>query len=161
MNGSPVTLNSSVTVTPVSACAADLRDRRPGAVHDGHGNYVLIVNASKIIDYANNTGTGTAAVTWTATQTVADATITNTVDNATPHEGSIINFTVTVSNAGPADATDMTVLDLLPSGLTLMQSSAPSGTSYDTTTGVWSIAQFSTRYRHADVDCFRQHWCRR
>src|SRR5208337_1614812 len=142
LNGNPVTLNSTVTVTPVSGAAKptyQIAGLAPFTT--ATGAYVLTVDASKIVDYANNTGSGTAAVSWSETQTVADVTITNTVDNATPHEGSVIDFTVTVRDAGPANATDVSVSDLLPSGLTLV--SASGSGNYNTSTGAWSISQIN------------------
>ena len=53
----------------------------------------------------------------------------------------MIHFTVTVTDAGPANATNVSVLDALPSGLTL-ESAAGNGT-YNTSTGVWSISQIN------------------
>ena len=140
LDGNPVALNSSVTVTPVTgATMPTYQISGLAPFTTASGTYVLTVDASKIVDYATNPGVGTASVSWTEAQAIADVTITNTVDNATPQEGSLIHFTVTLTNAGPADATDVSVLDALPSGLTLVSASGPG--TYDTTTGVWSIAQ--------------------
>jgi large repetitive protein len=47
-------------------------------------------------------------------------------------------FTVTVSNAGPSAATNVTVADLLPAGLTFA-GAAPSAGAYDPVAGVWTI----------------------
>lgn len=56
----------------------------------------------------------------------ADLSLTKTASNATP--GSTVSFTVTVSNAGPARATDVRVLDQLPSGLALNSWTSSQGT---------------------------------
>ncbi|MGP0068315.1 MAG: beta strand repeat-containing protein, partial [Isosphaeraceae bacterium] len=144
LNGTNVRLNSSVMVTLVPGDVVptyQITGLTPFTT--ATGNYVLTVNASQISDYAGLMGSGNASVAWSETQTVADATITNTVDDANPHEGSVIQFTVTVTNAGPANATIVSVLDALPSGLTLEQAASGSGGSYDTSTGVWSIAQIN------------------
>ncbi|MCZ4245119.1 gliding motility-associated C-terminal domain-containing protein [Pedobacter punctiformis] len=70
---------------------------------------------------------------------VADVAITKTVSTATPAVGSTVNFTLTASNTGPSTATAITVTDLLSSGYTFVSASAPAGTTYNSTTGVWNI----------------------
>ena len=67
-----------------------------------------------------------------------DLSLTKTVDNATPDVGEDITFTITVSNAGPNDATGVRVRDLIPSGLSFVSSSTVSGT-YNQAIGVWDI----------------------
>ncbi len=104
------------------------------------GNYVLTVDSSKIVDFANNTGSVTASVAWTEAQTSVNLAVTNTVDNPSPHEGSPVHFTITVNNLGATAATNLSVLDLLPGGLTLI-SASPSSGSYNTSSGLWSIGQ--------------------
>ncbi|MHB1556933.1 MAG: hypothetical protein ACYC61_05585, partial [Isosphaeraceae bacterium] len=140
LNGNPVALDSSVTVSPVSGAAVptyQISGLAPFTT--ATGAYVLTVNAGKIVDYAGNAGLGTAAVTWNEVQSIADLSISNTVDNPKPHEGGQVQFTVTLNDTGPANATNVTVLDDLPSGLTLVSASGPG--TYNTTTGVWSIGQ--------------------
>jgi uncharacterized repeat protein (TIGR01451 family) len=70
---------------------------------------------------------------------VADLSLTKTVSNATPYVGSNITFTITVTNAGPSAATNVTVYDPLPSGYTYVSNTPAAGTSYDNTTGIWTI----------------------
>jgi len=66
-----------------------------------------------------------------------DLSITNTVDNSTPNVGSNVTYTITVSNAnGFATATNISISDMLPAGLTLV-SSNPSSGAYSG--GVWTI----------------------
>ncbi len=67
----------------------------------------------------------------------ADLSLTKTVDVATPAVGSEVNFTITVSNAGPANATGVVVTDKLPSGFTYVSDS--SGGTYNPVTGIWSV----------------------
>jgi len=61
-----------------------------------------------------------------APERTADLSLTKTASNATP--GSTVNFTVTVTNAGPARVTDARVLDQLPAGLTFVSYTATQGT---------------------------------
>jgi len=68
-----------------------------------------------------------------------DFSITKTVDNTAPIGGANVTYTLTVTNSGPADATGVLVNDELPDGLTFVSSVAPEGTSYSSSTGVWTI----------------------
>ncbi|MCO8124080.1 DUF11 domain-containing protein [Stieleria sp. TO1_6] len=89
------------------------------------------------IDSIPGDGTGDDFSSVTFATAAANLSLTKTVDDATPNLNSIVNFTVTVSNAGPNDATGVTVLDQLPPGLTFLMSSAPG--QYNPNTGIWDI----------------------
>ena len=65
-----------------------------------------------------------------------DLVIGKTVDDATPDEGDTVTFTVTVTNSGPAQATNVSIDDVLPVGLTI-GSVTPSTGSW--TAPTWSI----------------------
>ena len=69
---------------------------------------------------------------------IADLAVGKSVDNATPAEGEIINFTITLSNTGPGPATVVQVSDLLPAGLTYV-SALPGQGTYDPVTGSWFV----------------------
>uniref|UniRef100_UPI0026131A4C T9SS type B sorting domain-containing protein n=1 Tax=uncultured Aquimarina sp. TaxID=575652 RepID=UPI0026131A4C len=67
-----------------------------------------------------------------------DLVITKTVDNATPDEGGTVNYTITVTNNGPARATTVSITDQLPVGVTYI-SDTPSQGTYDDATGIWTV----------------------
>ena len=85
----------------------------------------------------------TAAVTDDSDSSAcgADLSLTKTIDNATPKIGDTVIFTITLTNDGPFDTTDVEVNDLLPTGLTydLGNSTIPAGTTYDAGTGLWDL----------------------
>lgn len=77
------------------------------------------------------------------TPAVADLSLTKTVDDSTPDRNQNVVFTLTLTNGGPQTATNVTVTDLLPAGLTFV-SSNPSTGSYNQTTGVWTVASLNS-----------------
>ena len=68
----------------------------------------------------------------------ADLQVAKTVDVDRPTFGEVVTYTVTVTNEGPSDATNVRILDDLPAGLQYHSSSANVG-DYDPATGVWRI----------------------
>lgn len=77
--------------------------------------------------------------TFAVTPAVADLSVTKTVDNAAPNKGQNVTFTVTLANAaGGATATNVTVTDLLPTGLTFV-SGTPNNGTYTAATGAWVV----------------------
>ncbi len=73
----------------------------------------------------------------------ADAGIGKSVDDEIPDEGSIVAFTITLTNHGPFAATDVVIGDLLPAGLTYVSNSANLG-AYASDSGQWSLASVAT-----------------
>jgi uncharacterized repeat protein (TIGR01451 family) len=120
-----------------------------GTVGGGSGA-VLTVNAKVVSSTAQtntasvrhsdqfdpNGGNNTASTTETPQQ--ADLAVTKSVSNSKPNVGDTITFTVTLTNHGPDSATNVTVQDLLPAGLTFV-SDTPSQGSYNPTSGVWTV----------------------
>src|SRR5262249_38497546 len=74
------------------------------------------ISHSATFDPVNTNNSATAI----ETPQQADLDITKTVSDATPNVGDTITYTVTLRNTGPNTATDVTVQDLLPAGLTLL-----------------------------------------
>lgn len=69
---------------------------------------------------------------------MSDMAITKMVDNNMPMELETITFTLTATNNGPDDNTNVNVADLLPASLTYV-SDTPSVGTYDEVTGNWTI----------------------
>jgi uncharacterized repeat protein (TIGR01451 family) len=69
----------------------------------------------------------------------ADLSLSKTVSNATPATGTNITYTLTASSAVASNltATGVTVLDILPPGVTFV--SASGSGSYNAGTGIWTI----------------------
>ena len=68
----------------------------------------------------------------------ADLSLTKTIDDETPGINQQVNFTITLNNLGPDAATNVSVRDQLPSGVTFV-SSTPSQGNYDSSTGIWTV----------------------
>jgi uncharacterized repeat protein (TIGR01451 family) len=89
-------------------------------------------------------GTGDDSATATVDAVSADLSLTKGVSNPTPNLNSNVTFTLTLTNAGADPATGVVVTDQLPAGLTFV-SATPSGTStYNQTTGVWTVGTVTT-----------------
>ncbi|MBV8855593.1 MAG: DUF11 domain-containing protein [Acidobacteria bacterium] len=73
----------------------------------------------------------------------SDLSLSKSVNNPNPIQGQNVTFTLTLINAGPSDATNVAVTDLLPAGLTFV-SSTPSAGTYASGTGVWSVASLGS-----------------
>lgn len=67
-----------------------------------------------------------------------DLSLTKTVSNQNPNNGENVTFTLTLSNAGPTQATGVVVKDFLPGGLSYQSHQASQG-SFDPQTGNWTV----------------------
>ena len=86
---------------------------------------------------------GTDDLTIDAGVRPIDLGLTKTVSDSTPRVGTTVTYTTIVTNdGGLSTATDVTVLDTLPPGLTFVSSSG-AGT-YDSATGVWTIGSIAS-----------------
>ncbi len=100
------------------------------------------VAAGKVDNTATATGTtpgGTTVQDSDSTTTPVQPTVTNvkvkkTVDDATPREGDVITYTLTVTNTGAADAMDVVLTDVLPGGVTFVSADTPCTRSGSTVT---------------------------
>ena len=62
--------------------------------------------------------------------------------NPAPLEGEVVTFQIEVVNNGTAQATNVSLTDQLPAGITFTSSSVTQGT-YDSATGLWTIGTLS------------------
>jgi uncharacterized repeat protein (TIGR01451 family) len=67
-----------------------------------------------------------------------DLEVTKTVNRATPREGDIIAYTITIANNGPDDATGVQLSDVLPTGVTFEGYITTQGT-YSSGSGLWIV----------------------
>ncbi len=79
---------------------------------EGNETFTVILAASNANVDASDTAVGTI------TENDTDLVVTKTVDNGTPDEGDTVTFTVTVTNSGSVQVTNVSIDDVLPAGLT-------------------------------------------
>ena len=89
------------------------------------------------------TGDDVASATITPLPPVADLALTLGASTTTPVLGGTVTYTLTVTNAGPAATSSVSVVDLLPAGVTYISSSASLGT-YDSGTATWTIGALAS-----------------
>ena len=75
-------------------------------------------------------------------ESVTDLQLSKTADATSASSGDIVTYTIVVSNTGPAAATDVTVKDVLPSGVSFSSANATTG-AYNELTGIWTIGSMA------------------
>ena len=81
-----------------------------------------------------------AVVTPNLGQGTSDLSLTKDVNNATPNVGDTVTFTISVSNAGPDNATNVAITDLVPSGYTNVTNISDAGTLVGNTIS-WNLPE--------------------
>lgn len=76
--------------------------------------------------------------TETITVTNLDLAVVKTVNNATPNEGEIVRYTIRVTNNGASNATNVSLVDKLPVGVTYVSDVVSAG-NYNNGSGLWTI----------------------
>jgi large repetitive protein len=150
---------ASVTISYTAVPSAEAA-RTPGLGAAAHVNVAQVTSAR---DPAGNTGNrdgpyGTPSDDASATLQVPTLTIDKRPDNGTAVAGSTSSFTIAVRNTGAVLARNLTISDLLPSGLTYDATGAPATASPSTgfsersvtpnagtgeTTIVWHLTQLA------------------
>jgi uncharacterized repeat protein (TIGR01451 family) len=74
---------------------------------------------------------------------IAELVTTKVVDDSTPDEGQSVTFTITVANNGAVQATNVSLTDLLPAGITYTGNVVSQG-GYVSGTGVWSVGTLNS-----------------
>jgi len=106
-------------------------------------NTATIFQLSSITD-PNPANNSSSISVWVTTSTpYADVSIVKAVDKSRANEGDTLNYTLTVGANGPATSTGVVASDTLPSGLTFVNATATPGTSYSSSTGLWTIGDMS------------------
>jgi uncharacterized repeat protein (TIGR01451 family) len=85
----------------------------------------------------NNTANDTASDVTTIVSR-SDLSLTKVATSSGNGVGTNATFTITLTNSGPSDATNVAVRDQLPAGLTYI-SSTPSVGTYNSGTGIWTL----------------------
>ncbi|NBP89267.1 MAG: DUF11 domain-containing protein, partial [Planctomycetia bacterium] len=88
------------------------------------------------------------SATATETPQYADLQVTKTVSNPAPNVGADVVFTILVENLGADAATNVSVDDLLPAGLSFVSASSQ---AYDPGTGVWSVGTVDVGAANTEV----------
>jgi len=109
----------------------------------GDGAAGVITNTASIlasspIDPDTNNNSASAQID---VQT-AEIHLDGSVDDDRPDVGGTVTFSITAENTSIVDATDVTVVDRLPDGLTYVNA-VPSTGTYDPVTGHWTIASLA------------------
>jgi uncharacterized repeat protein (TIGR01451 family) len=97
-------------------------------------NTVTVSGGGGNISAANDSASDATTVVSSA-----DLSLTKTASNGTPTVNTNVVFTLTLSNAGPSNASGVTVTDTLPAGLSFVSATPSAGTSYNSATGLWTI----------------------
>ena len=124
--------------TVTTALAPTLQIQARVASPQAQTNTVTIFSADQ---FDPDTEGNTDSATETPQQ--ADLAVTKTVNNPTPNVGDTIEYTMTLTNLGLNSATNVTLQDILPAGLTFV-TATPSVGSYNPTSGIWTVGTVTT-----------------
>ena len=102
-------------------------------------NQVIIHANPPDPDPANNLA---SLVTMIAAPTDADLALSKSASAASPLEGALITYAITVTNRGPAAASGIVIRDVLPAGV--IYASDDGGGAYTAGTGLWAVGALSS-----------------
>ena len=78
----------------------------------------------------------------TITVTSLDLAVVKTVSNATPNIGDTITYTIQITNNGASDATNVSLTDNLPVGVTYISNTVSSG-FFNAGSGLWTVGDMT------------------
>jgi uncharacterized repeat protein (TIGR01451 family) len=106
--------------------------------------YVASASGNYTVSYSLDCGISAPSLPLNISLCNIDRSITKTVDVAYPELNSNVVFTLKAENLGNGNAVGVSVTDLLPAGFIYVSSVAPSGTSYDPVSGIWTIGDLAS-----------------
>jgi len=106
--------------------------------------YVAGVSGNYSVSYSLDCGISAPSLPLNISLCNIDRSITKTIDVAYPELNSNVVFTLKAENLGNGNAVGVSVTDLLPDGFSYVSSVAPSGTSYDPISGIWTIGDLAS-----------------
>lgn len=112
----------------------------PGATSN---TYTPAQSGGYSITSQNGCGVTAQSVPVTVALCNIDRKLTKTVNIAVPPVNGTVQFTLTAQNTGVGTALGVSVNELLPSGYTYLNSNPTYGTSYNPSTGIWSIGSLA------------------
>ena len=152
--------NATVNVTLTDADGNPLSGTVRVIINDSNKNFTITVTDGKgsqtgvsglsagthnaTVTYEGNTEyLGSTNSTTFNVKAALDLTINKTVDKTLVNVSDIVEFTITVTNKGPSNATGVNVTDILDEKLEYINSTASQGT-YNQTTHIWTIGNITS-----------------
>ena len=117
-----------------------------GTVDVGQGgNTITNVTTAAMGDQPDPSTAGDDLVESVTVNDAADLVTVKTLasGNATPQEGEAVTFQIVVTNNGAAQATNVSLTDQLPAGITYTSDTTSQG-SYNPATGLWTIGTLNS-----------------
>lgn len=128
-------------VTPAVGATGTITCTAASLANGASATFTLVVEVAASSGPISNTASGSSATSdpnggnsgstspaVIAGPAQADLELTKTTTSTTVTTGSILNYTITVTNAGPSSASNVVVTDTLPAGLTLISATPSQGT---------------------------------
>lgn len=137
--------NFSVTSTSIKNTAPSPNSN---GANSASGSVLVSGKGITFISFRLSVRSDTGMATWPASSgeglaigistLESDLSIVKSINNPNPNTQSTVAFTLTATNHGASNNTNVVVNDLLPDGYTFISASTATG-SYNSTTGVWTI----------------------
>ena len=117
-----------------------------GFIINGATNNTYVASASGSYTVTTQLECGISAPSLPVTISLCniDRSITKTVDVAYPELNTNVVFSLKAENLGDGNAVGVSVSDKLPAGYTYVSSIASAGTSYNATSGIWTIGDMAS-----------------